>query len=291
MSPRTARRPSKGISPGHPMDSHGKLKGSLTATSFQMTATNLVTNFFFNYFLLANNYFFLEHNVGPDLIPYVEQGEETLDTLQEIMKLKGWQKMNAFTNEGFNVKKLYHPGMKRTMFLIQAIVDLPYEELFEEVWFNGENIPEWNPNVANFTEIKRIGDRCRVTYQVTSPQAGGAIGPRDFLNLICCRRDGNTIYSGYISSSWPGYEVTDEYVRGEVYPSGFAYSPAPEDPMKTQVLWLYNTDLRLSFMPEYILNNILPVSFRGYILYFQEHLTKVRRSRTTTTDSMSMEHQ
>ncbi|CAG0883901.1 unnamed protein product [Darwinula stevensoni] len=225
--------------------------------------------------------------VSPDLVTYVEQGEEIIKTLQENVKLKGWQTMDAFTSEGFLVKKFHDPVTKRTSFLTQAILDIPCEELFDEVWYNGENTPEWNRNVIKFKFVEIIGDHCRVAYQITAPLAGGMIASRDFLNLLCYKIENNTIYSAYASTSWPGYEATNKYVRAEVYPSGFVYSSVPGDPSKTQIQWLYNTDIRMSFLPDYILNNILPLSFKSYIQYMQEHLAGLRRYPKSTPAPVS----
>ncbi len=62
-------------------------------------------------------------------------------------------------------------------------MDAPAKFLMEELFFNIETAPSWNPQLSECRTVQSIDSHTDISYQVSAEAAGGVISPRDFVNL------------------------------------------------------------------------------------------------------------
>ncbi|CAG0878521.1 unnamed protein product [Darwinula stevensoni] len=216
---------------------------------------------------------------------YVEQGNEAIDAFMENLARDDWILVESDEERKIWVKRRYDRNRDRTIYLSEAVLDIGHKEFFG-IWRGfDENVPSWNPSVRKYVNVADVNDRCKIQYQVSAPQGGGFITSRDFLSVSCYRLVNGTYYAGYVSTTWPGYEPTNDYVRAKEYPSGFAFSEAPGEPGKCFMQWL--TDVDMSFpavVPKSILNTIIPLSLEEYIGHYQEYVKSLRLASGKTSN-------
>lgn len=130
----------------------------------------------------------------------------------------------------------YSHGIFLTL-LFQGYVECPAEFLYEEFTQRIEEVSKWNPTILEskliqvsryskntlywlidrslwrLWDFQRIDHETDITYQLTAGGGGGAIKPRDFVNLRRNTRVGDRFISCGTSVEYPGYPPTKKYIR------------------------------------------------------------------------------
>lgn len=115
---------------------------------------------------------------------------------------------------------------------------------------------EWNPIINKFEVIEEIDRYTDLTYTVTSSHAGGMISPRDFVSVRqWLKRDGNMVISE-TSIEHPDRPPSDEHIRGQLGPGGYVLLSVPDQPHITNVIWIFNADLK-GWLPRYLVDQTL----------------------------------
>ncbi|CAG0899605.1 unnamed protein product [Darwinula stevensoni] len=206
---------------------------------------------------------------------YLEEGKSNTSAMKNMLTLAPWETLWIYSDEDISVKSFYDADIQRTSFLIETTLNIPPERALDEDWNGAGDYAKWNPNVAQSFIIQKISENCQIIRQITNPLVNGLIWSRDILLLCHWERDGEKIYSSAVSTTCQDVQASDDYVQATCYSgSGFAYSPAEEDG-KTLFQWIYNTDMHLSFMPDALLNTLLPNGFREFIGYYRARFDKI----------------
>lgn len=102
-----------------------------------------------------------------------------------------------------------------TLFLLlQGIVDLPPKLLLEELYYQIESVPKWNPTLVECRRVQHIDSHSDVVYQLCAEAAGGAVSPRDFVNLRFWQvMDESTYFAAAVSIKHSAVPVHPKRVR------------------------------------------------------------------------------
>lgn len=117
----------------------------------------------------------------------------------EELKAKGIENIrlanDLLSTDGWKVEKLLEPNEDRIqsiqrkdigkIYRLTAKIRLPAKKLLMKLFYEIENMPQWNPTVLQSKILKRIDRYTDITYQVSAPGGGGIVGSRDFVNLRC----------------------------------------------------------------------------------------------------------
>lgn len=71
------------------------------------------------------------------------------------------------------------------VYKLKAKVDYSPKKLLTELFYNIENIPEWNSTILESRIIRKIDEHTDISYSVSTSGGGGLIKSRDFVNLRC----------------------------------------------------------------------------------------------------------
>lgn len=61
---------------------------------------------------------------------------------------------------------------------LQAILEVKADLLFEDIVYQSEKVPEWNPTMLKVQVLKSIDDSTEISYSLSASAAGGMISSR-----------------------------------------------------------------------------------------------------------------
>ncbi|CAG0899843.1 unnamed protein product [Darwinula stevensoni] len=218
-----------------------------------------------------------DEGVPSDLLPYLEQGRAAMGELKVLFGLRQWREYSK--KDDSIVRYVDHPKYKRRIFLTEAVMPIEPRELLRVFWEEGDKMEDWNPTVEDAALFKDIGTHGKVTYQLAAAQSK-LVTQRDFVNINYWEKDTNgTYYLVYMATEWPEMPPTSNFTRGENGPSGFKISPLEEDPSKSRILWVFNTEFHFFLLPDAVVNAFLPPSMHSYMFYLRKHVRENILSR------------
>lgn len=92
-------------------------------------------------------------------------------------------------------------------------MNAPARYLLEELFYNVETMPNWNPAVLNSHRVKIIDEYTDITYQVSANAGGGMISSRDFVTLRHWGIKEGCYVIGNIGIDCPSIPAREHYVR------------------------------------------------------------------------------
>ncbi|XP_017465501.1 PREDICTED: stAR-related lipid transfer protein 3 isoform X2 [Rhagoletis zephyria] len=121
-----------------------------------------------------------------------EQDEEyhqmALDCVRrahELFESSDW-KVEKVTNKGDTIRSTQREKMGK-IYRLTARIKYPPKELMDELFYNIENVPKWNPTLLESKMVHKINSYTDITYQASVGGGGGMVKSRDFINLRCWR--------------------------------------------------------------------------------------------------------
>ncbi|XP_077293348.1 steroidogenic acute regulatory protein-like isoform X2 [Arctopsyche grandis] len=201
---------------------------------------------------------------------YRKKAGDCLENVLSLLSSLRWNEYKRGT-QSEDVVQTMNSDKYGNLFLLTGYVECPAEFLYEEFTQRIEEVSKWNPTILESKLIQRIDHETDITYQLTAGGGGGAIKPRDFVNLRRNTRIGDRFISCGTSVEYPGYPPTKKYIRGENKISCWAIQPvAPMhtgDRAKCKVQWLMGCDLK-GWIPQYVLD----VAFSSAMFEFLDTL-------------------
>ncbi|XP_053575394.1 steroidogenic acute regulatory protein, mitochondrial [Bombina bombina] len=204
---------------------------------------------------------------------YITQGEEALNKSMSILSNQDGWKIEITAENGDKVLSKVLPDIGK-VFKLEAVVEQPLDNVYNELVDKMEKMGEWNPNVKEVKILQKIGKDTVITHERAAETPGNIVGPRDFVSVRCSKRRGSTCILAGMSTRYGGMPEQKGYIRAENGPTCMVLHPVVEDPSKTKLTWLLSIDLK-GWLPKSIINQVLSQTQ----VDFAKHL----RTRVSTT--------
>jgi len=184
---------------------------------------------------------------------FLAKGEEILVTAWDLLNSGGWRLENQLEN-GDRVQVKLVNGKR--VFKLSGYVSVSPILLLEELFYNIEQAPSWNPTLVDCRIIQHLDECTDISYQVCAEAVGGMISTRDFVNI----RHWGVVDGVYVSAGGSvlhqAMPLQPNKVRGENRPGCFAMRPVEGHPDICLFQWLLDTDLK-GWIPQAIVDMAL----------------------------------
>eukprot|EP00095_Tigriopus_kingsejongensis_P011920 maker-scaffold507_size152468-snap-gene-0.35 protein:Tk11920 transcript:maker-scaffold507_size152468-snap-gene-0.35-mRNA-1 annotation:"-related lipid transfer protein 3" len=224
-----------------------------------------------------------KHPLTPMEVEYRRQGQQALEAAWNLLNSEGW-KLEKENDIGDTVhsrvirgnKKVFKltvssaacigsdPAISLTEYSFQGLVTIPPKLLLEELFYQIEEVPSWNPTLKDCKTIQPIDSHTDISYQVAAEAAGGVVSTRDFVNLRYWQIIEGVYFSAGVSIAHPAMPHQPKRVRGENGPGGWAMRPVLGQPDQCLFQWLLDTDLK-GWIPQSIIDSALSGTQFEYI--------------------------
>jgi len=205
--------------------------------------------------------------------PLSDQEKEYKKMAEEVLNA-------AYTNinsdEGWNLEKRTENGdivhsktiNRKKVFRIMGYIDLAPRMLLEELFYNLEVGPMWNPTIVDCRILQPIDEFTDVSYHVSADAAGGVVSTRDFVVLRhWSQMDGSYVSAG-CSVEHTAMPAQPKKVRGENGPTCYVFTPIEGQPDKCHFRWLLDTDLK-GWIPQSIIDKALSGAQLDFMQYLR----------------------
>ena len=215
----------------------------------------------------------------PEVAKYVELANETFYNVVAIMN---WHKREVVLNstDGDVILKVDCKKLG-TVFIAEMELDIEAVELFNILWYNSEAASDWNPYITSIEKLIDINNQTMITYQTIGTDA--YLLPRDFVNLNSFREIEGAYYITYQSIEFPGKPYRSGYVRGENGPSG---SVIRSEQNATNLSWIFNTDMKMHWMPKSIMDSMYPAVIENYLKYLRRYIGEYSNNRKLELENL-----
>ncbi|XP_077996411.1 stAR-related lipid transfer protein 6-like [Glandiceps talaboti] len=136
---------------------------------------------------------------------------------------------------------------------------------------------KWDTSLKEVKPIQRLDEESELVYTILPSYLYGLVSSRDLVDFVAFKRypEKNLILIYWTSVEHPGYPKVKQYVRGLNYPSGtFLYS-VDEDPNRTRVIDIIQSDLFLS--PKSLIEKVLPMLMPRYANDLRKQVAQICR--------------
>lgn len=203
-------------------------------------------------------------------LAYIQQGEEAMQKALGILSNpEGWQKENQRVNGDLVLSKVL-PDVGK-VFRLEAVVDQPLEQVYEELVGRMEAMGEWNPNVKEIKVLQKIGKDTIITHELAAESAGNLVGPRDFVSVRCAKRRGSTCVLAGMATHFGEMPEQKGVIRAEHGPTCMLLRPVTGSPSKTKLTWLLSIDLK-GWLPKAIINQVLSQTQMDFANHLRKRL-------------------
>lgn len=206
---------------------------------------------------------------------YRKLGEEALQTAWRVLNSPGWKLEKSLDNGDTVHSKHISRGKK--IFKLDGIVDIPPKLLLEELFYQIESVPSWNPTLVECKLVQHIDSHTDVSYQVCAEAAQGVVSTRDFVNLRHWNVVDDVFVSSGVSIKHPAMPEQPKRVRGENGPGCWAMRPVQNNPDQCHFQWLLDTDLK-GWIPQYIIDSALAGAQFEYIKYIRNYAASLHEN-------------
>ncbi|XP_040825925.1 stAR-related lipid transfer protein 5 [Ochotona curzoniae] len=133
---------------------------------------------------------------------------------------------------------------------------------------------KWDENVTGFEVIEKITDTLYVSRTSTPSAAMKLISPRDFVDVVLIKTyEDGTISSNATHVDHPACPPKAGFVRGFNHPCGCFCEPVPGEPLKTNVVTFFQTELS-GLLPQNVVDSFFPRSMAGFYANLQKAVKK-----------------
>ena len=226
--------------------------------------------------LYVNSVLFGNSTLDPAVVErYVGLANYTYGQVLEIIELNTTQ-IVLNTTDGDLIIKADHDTMG-TVFIAEMELDIDPYEFFYAMWYNAEDTPDWNPSISGISVLMDINNQTRISYQEVGSVGNGFLSSRDFVNLNSFREIDGTYYITFQSITFPEKAVPSGWVRGWNGPSGFSIEPSGNGSF---VSWIFNTDMKMRWMPKSIMDSMFPTIVEGYLRNLRNYVDTLTNATT-----------
>ncbi|TRY68621.1 hypothetical protein TCAL_12158 [Tigriopus californicus] len=205
---------------------------------------------------------------------YRKRGQETLEEAWRLLNSSDW-KLEKRNSHGDTVHSKHIRGNKK-VFKLTGKVMIPPKLLLEELFYQIEDVPSWNPTLKECKTIQPIDSHTDISYQVAAEAAGGMVSTRDFVNLRYWQVIEGSYFSSGVSIQHPAMPSQPKKVRGENGPGGWAMRPVPGEPDECTFQWLLDTDLK-GWIPQSVIDAALSGAQFDYIESIRQRAAHLHR--------------
>ena len=166
----------------------------------------------------------------------------------------------------------------------KAILDLPeHTPAVVRDQFYLEKRKNWDTNqyvdhTGVLWEIRAESDPAGlivVSRNAVKSAAGGLISARDFVDAASCRRlEDGSILQGGCSIDFEECPPEKQFVRGNLYPSGFIAKPAGNG---TSLIYVVQSDIK-GWIPKSVVESAMVSALKDINLAFREHMKSIPSS-------------
>ncbi|XP_065839190.1 uncharacterized protein [Oscarella lobularis] len=168
------------------------------------------------------------------------------------------------------------------LFRCSAIIDCCPKDLFRILYVEGEKQPSWNSTVLKSESLYKIDDHSDISYNVAAEAAGGIVSSRDFVSVRYWDRRGPNYISAGTGINFPNKPEVKGITRGLNGPGGYVMNAVADDPGRTRLIWVLDTDLK-GWIPQYLidkaLSGVLITFFEKVANYYEFCITASSRTR------------
>lgn len=118
---------------------------------------------------------------------------------------------------------------------------------------------KWDASIKQRKIIQQIDTNIMIMHTVTHSGLGGLISSRDFVDLLVIDKNEESLATNVQSVTHSDFPVTAEAVRGVNQPSAIICSKIPNEPQRTRLTTLIQTDLG-GMLPNSLVVQALPSS-------------------------------
>jgi len=208
----------------------------------------------------------------PQEAEYKKLAEECLQNAWTTLNTTDW-KLEKKLDNGDTVHVKTVNGKK--LFKLTGFVDIAPGLLLEDLFYRGEDIPSWNPTLADSKTVQPIDEHTDISYQVCAEAGGGVVSVRDFVNIRHWALVDGVYVSAGKSVKHPAMPPQKQKVRGENGPGCFSMRPAGPDGDKCLFQWLLDTDLK-GWIPQAIIDKALTGAQLDYIQHVRRRIVSLK---------------
>ncbi|XP_065667049.1 stAR-related lipid transfer protein 3 isoform X4 [Hydra vulgaris] len=168
------------------------------------------------------------------------------DNVHEVLKIffinEEWH-LEQKETDNISVYTRYFKGIGK-VFKMETRLDVSSNILDKLFWDDVENHSIWNSSVKECQVFHRVNKNTDILYTVSSEAAGGVIANRDFVVLRRRKKKGPITLLCSVSIETDLLPTKSGIIRGHNGPGGFILRDIPNEPGKTELFWLLNTDIK-----------------------------------------------
>lgn len=210
------------------------------------------------------------HDVNRD---YKQRGRKALDAAWQLLNSEGWTLEKEVEGTGDLVHSKVIPPKSHKIFRLTASIDVNPKILHEDLFYNMENAPLWNPTVVDCKILEKIDRQTDVSYHISADAGGGVVSSRDFVVVRYWNTRGTTYISAGTSVVHPSMPPVKHIVRGENGPTAFAFRPAAHNSCDFQ--WLLNINLK-GWLPQKVIDHALGTGMLDYVKHLRLHASTLK---------------
>ncbi|XP_074653075.1 stAR-related lipid transfer protein 3-like isoform X2 [Tubulanus polymorphus] len=215
---------------------------------------------------------------------FSEMAEKTVDSMWELYTVvDGWKLEASKNNATVHSKAVPKIGK---IFRLEGIVDIAPQKIMEDLFYDVHNTPTWNPTVINAEILQTLDKQTDIVYSVAAEAAGGLVTARDFVQVRRWSIRDGVYFIASRSCEFEDKPPVKQYVRGENHPGGFLFVPDPEDPNRTNFVFILCSDLK-GWIPQVVIDQALS----GVLFEFLSHLRSYADSLNTNHNEQQQQQQ
>jgi hypothetical protein len=163
------------------------------------------------------------------------------------------------------------------IYLAEAELVLPdwtLDELFNEVYHNVSNVPEWDKDVTEYKSILPVGKQTDLAYSSMPHALGGIVKARDVVDVRGWRKVGNTYEMCGRSVEYKGMPPKSTHVRAYKH---FEHVRLVQTDKPGVYLWIWchRIDIK-GMLPQTVVDKVTHQMMLNYFKLLRVHLKDVK---------------
>ncbi|XP_022241025.1 steroidogenic acute regulatory protein-like isoform X2 [Limulus polyphemus] len=211
----------------------------------------------------------------PQEVEYKTKVEEAIKEALEIITTGNWRTEKLIDEDIIQSREISKYGK---IFKFVGKIKITPQKVVEELFYNIENVPNWNPTTKTIKVLQKIDNQTDIIY-IVADGVGGIITSRDFVAVRMLQYRGGSIINGMVSITHPAMPPQAKYVRGEQGPSVYVFTPVDGSNNRCHLQWLSNTNLK-GWLPQYLIDQTMASVMLDYI----KHLRSFAKNLNVTNN-------
>lgn len=205
----------------------------------------------------------------------------------ELMKyhddISGWTSLK--TLRGVDIQYRKSPHFSGNLYKFECDFDAPDDLVFHVLKppVNRDERLAWDKSVKDYQCLEKIRDDLLIILVVSHSALGGLIASREFVTFSHFKPHQELSSQEYDRVSWilskqvehQSRPVTRQFVRADVYPTGYAVSRYAGDSSKCRLTMYFNTDIG-GLIPRSMIERALPSGQVAYIEAVREQVKRLQ---------------